>query len=162
MIPTDRFAAYLKVAIVRNPFDYAVSWYFWECSRVAGTLRDDFRKWLRFQYVKRPEIEEEYRLKLRPNPGMFSSNRFITHVDGRCAVDRMLRYEHIQEDAAEFAHQVGLPVSLGPEFGAIRAKGNYRPASATARLMFEDFSDGREIIKTAFSDEIAAHCYELP
>ena len=59
MIPTDRFAAYLKVAIVRNPFDYAVSWYFWECSRVAGTLRDDFRKWLRFQYVKRPEIEEE-------------------------------------------------------------------------------------------------------
>ncbi|MEI7601125.1 MAG: hypothetical protein WCJ41_17630 [Aestuariivirga sp.] len=161
MIPADRFGAYLKVAIVRNPFDYAVSWYFWERSRVAETSRDDFQKWLRFQYVKRPEIEAEYRLNQRPNPGMFSSNRFITHVDGRCAVDRMLRYEHMQEDVAEFAHQVGLPVSLGSEFRAIRAKGNYRPAAATARVMFENFSDGQEMIKTAFSDEIATHNYQL-
>jgi hypothetical protein len=161
MVPAEVFDSYVKVAIVRNPFDVAVSWYFWERSRTSGTSRDDFRNWLAFQHAKRPDIEADYRLKRRPNPGVFSSNRFITHIGDRSAIDCMLRYEHLQEDAAGFARRVGLPASLGSELGHIRAKGNYRPAEATAPMMFEGFEEGKDMIRTVFAEDIAAYGYDL-
>ena len=161
MVPSDVFSTFVKAAIVRNPFDYAVSWYFWERTRVTQTSREDFWQWLRFQFHHRPEIEADYHQRRRSNPGVFASNRFITHIGGKCAMDVMLRYEHFQEDATRFAERVGLPPSLGLEFKDIRAKGHYRPATATARLMFDGFSDGQEMIRQVFADEIASYQYAL-
>lgn len=155
------FADYLKAAIVRNPFDYVVSWYFWERSRVAPTSVEDFRKWLMFNHERQQDIEAAYRLRQRPNPGVFSSNRLITHIDGQCAMNVMLRYEHLQEDVTRFAETVGLPQSLAAEFAAIRTKSSYRPATATPRQMFEGFPMGQKIITTAFADEIERYHYAL-
>lgn len=161
MVSASVFDGYTKLAIVRNPFDYAVSWYFWERSRIAETSREDFRRWLVSQFQRRPEIEADYRRRLRPNPGVFSSNRMITHIGGACAMDIMLRYEHFEEDATRFALAVGLPASLAAVYRDIRAKGSYRPATATAVTMFEGFSEGEAMIRTAFAEDIENHGYEL-
>lgn len=161
LMPQDVFARYVKAAIVRNPFDYVVSWYFWERSRLVQTSRADFRQWLAFQFAKRADLETAYREKRATNPGVFASNRFITHVDGRNAMDVMLRYERLQEDAAAFALKVGLPESLGRDLGEIRAKGSYRPAAATAQTMFEDFAEGQDLVRTGFAEEIATYGYDL-
>ncbi len=161
MVSAPIFDGYAKVAIVRNPFDYAVSWYFWERSRIAETSREDFRRWLVSQFQRRPEIEADYRQRRRPNPGIFSSNRMITHIGGACVIDIMLRYEHFQEDATRFAAAVGLPTSLADVYRGIRAKGSYRPAAATALSMFEGFVEGENMIRTSFAEDIEKHGYEL-
>ena len=161
LLPVAVFDGYVKAAILRNPFDYAVSWYYWERSRLGATSREDFRNWLRFQHAHRPELEAAYRQRQRPNPGMFAGNRAITHVDGRSALDIVLRHEQLQEDAAAFARKVGLPESLGRELAEIRTKGNYRPAAATAATMFDGFKEGEALIRTAFAEEIAAYGYDL-
>lgn len=161
LLPADVYATYVKAAILRNPFDYAVSWYFWERSRLGETSREGFRTWLRYQHAHRPELEAAYRQRQRPNPGMFSGNRFVTHIDGKSALDIVLRYERLQEDAAAFARKVGLPESLGHELAAIRTKANYRPGAATAAMMFDGFKDGEEMIRSAFAEEIAAQGYDL-
>lgn len=159
MLPSAVFDGYLKAAIIRNPFDYAVSWYFWERSRVAQTSREDFRLWLRANFQQRERIVADWRLGKRPNPGVFSSNRLITHVDGQCAMDLLLRYEHLREDLGRFAHTVGLPDTLEREFGMIRAKGSYRPASATPGEMFDGFAEGQDMIRTVFAEEIERYHY---
>lgn len=161
MVPPAIFDDYVKVSIVRNPFDYAVSWYYWERTRRFPTSREDFCKWLKANYDLRAELETLYLHGLRTNPGVFSSNRLITHIDGACVIDVMLRYEQLQEDVALFAAKVGLPAALGPELGQIRTKGSYRPATATARDMFEGFGEGQEMIRTTFAEEIERYGYGL-
>lgn len=161
MLPAGVFDSYVKAAIVRNPFDYAVSWYFWERSRIASTSREDFRHWLRANFQGRDRLVGEWRLGRRPNPGVFSSNRLITHVDGKCVMDVMLRYEHLGDDVGHFARRVGLPQTLEAELRSIRAKGSYRPSSATAGQMFEGFDDGQQMIRTIFAEEIELYRYEL-
>lgn len=161
IIPEGVFSSYTKVAIVRNPFDYIVSWYFWERSRIAKTSRTDFQRWLLYQHAHKFDIETNYRAGRWPNPGVFLSNRLITHIGGSCVMDVLLRYEHLDADMLRFAERVGLPVSLPRIFGDIRAKGNYRPKSATAAAMFEGFTEGREIVSRAFAEEIEAHHYIL-
>lgn len=161
LIPAATFDSYVKVAIVRNPFDFAVSWYFWERARRAPTSREDFRMWLMFHHDRRAEFEAAYRQRRSPNPGLFASNRLITHIDGKSVVDMMLRYECFESDIASFAGKVGLPLSLHREFTEISAKGRYRPATATSLAMFEGFPQGQEIIKKMFAEEIETYHYGL-
>ena len=160
-LPRPVFDSYVKVAITRNPFDYVVSWYFWERARHAPTSAEDFRAWLKYHYVRQAEIEAAYRQRLHTNPGVFASNRLITHVNGRSVVDLMIRYENFQADIVAFAARVGLPASLSREFSEISAKGGYRPASATSRAMFEGFPEGRAMVEKAFAEEIETHHYAL-
>ena len=161
MIPADVFTGYTKAAIVRNPFDYVVSWYYWEREKRADTSRMDFRQWLNFQFLHRSDIEAEYQRKLRTNPGVFASNRLITHIAGTCVMDLMLRHEFLQEDLVRFAETTGLPRSLPGEIGGIRAKGSYRPGSATAVAMFEGFPEGEALIRNVFAEEIETYGYAL-
>ena len=159
-IPPQLFDGYLKVAVVRNPFDYVVSWYYWERA-LHQPSAEDFKLWLRFHQANRAEIEARYRQRLQTNPGPFASNRLITHIDGRSVVDVMIRYENREADVAAFAERVGLPASLYDDFRAIRAKGAYRPATATSRAMFDGFPDGRKIIEEMFAEDIAVYQYAL-
>jgi hypothetical protein len=161
MIPADVFSGYVKAAIVRNPFDYVVSWYYWERDKRPETSHMDFRQWLMFQFQHRSDMEAQYQRKLRNNPGVFASNRLITHVGGSCAMDFMLRQEFLKDDVARFAQATGLPPSLADEVGEIRAKGGYRPRSATAVAMFEGFPAGEELIRSAFAEEIETYGYAL-
>jgi hypothetical protein len=160
-VPAATFDGYLKAAIVRNPFDFAVSWYFWERARRAATSREDFRTWLMLHHDRRADIEAAYNERRIANPGLFASNRRITHIDGRSVVDMMIRYESFESDIASFAGKAGLPLSLYREFREISAKGRYRPASATSLTMFEGFPDGQDIIKKMFAEEIETYHYGL-
>lgn len=160
-VPAQVFEGYFKAAMVRNPFDFVVSWYYWERARLAPTSREDFRLWLMFHYAKRAEIEARYRQRLQTNPGPFYGNRLITHIDGRSVVDLMIRYEHLEADITTFADRAGLPASLHSDFRSLKAKSGYRPPAATSRAMFEGFPEGRKIIEEMFAEDIEAYDYAL-
>lgn len=131
---------FFKCTIVRNPYDMAVSQYFWE-HRGSTASKEHFQSWL---------VERQKKL---------NKNRAITHIGNDCAVDFMIRFEHFDDDIVEFAHRVGLPASLATEFGAIRAKGAHRPKNASAKEMFQGFDRGREIIERVFAHEIRQYGY---
>lgn len=137
------FGRLLKVSIVRNPYDMAVSRYFWTHRDEAGVSREHFRGWL------------------RSRPAVLSTNRNITHIDGACAIDLMIRFENLEEDVLGFARRAGLPDALYGEFNAIRAKGHYRPKQMSAGMMFDGFDEGRAIIEEMFEEDIRTYGYTL-
>ncbi len=90
---------YLKIASLRNPFDKAVSWYwFWAGreGRVPGEPVEDFRAFIREQDAK----------------GYFRSARDtdwrVTHILGRPIIDQYIRLEHLRADLDTLFSQLGI------------------------------------------------------
>lgn len=140
----EAFAHFYKVAVVRNPYDLTVSRYYWSHRKQGNTSPQHFRAWL----LSRPEI-------LRKNVN-------ITHIGGTCAVDFMMRYEQLKDDVGAFAARVGLPDTLFAEFGALKAKGHYRPKDASTSELFADFPAGKAIVAEIFAHDIADYGYTCP
>lgn len=140
----EAFARFFKVAIVRNPYDLAVSRYFWSHRREDVTSPEHFRQWL----LSRPSV--------------LTKNYNITHIDGASAVDFMIRFEHFNDDIGTFARKAGLPDTLFGEFDAIRAKGQYRPKRAKTTDMFAGFDKGKAIVAELFAQDIETYNYSCP
>ena len=140
----EAFQRFFKVAVVRNPYDLTVSRYYWSHRKEGNTSPAHFRSWL----LTRPEI-------LRKN---FN----ITHIDGTCAVDFMMRYENLKDDVTSFARKVGLPDTLFDEFSALKAKGHYRPKAAKTSELFAGFDEGKAVVAEIFAPDIADFGYTCP
>ncbi|WP_421693402.1 hypothetical protein [Aestuariivirga sp.] len=140
----ELFGRALKVSIVRNPYDLAVSRYFWSHRRQDDTSPAHFRAWL------------------LSHPPVLKKNRLITHIDGQSAVDLMIRFEAFEEGITRFAAQTGLPGTLYAEFDAMRAKGQYRPKRAKTADMFEGFAEGKAVIAQMFAEDIERYHYSCP
>jgi len=140
----EAFDRFYKVAVVRNPYDVTVSRYYWSHRKQGGTSPEHFRRWL----LSRPEI-------LRKN---FN----ITHIDGTCAADFMMRYERLKDDIGVFAAKVGLPDTLFAEFDALKAKGHYRPKTAKTSELFDGFDAGKAVVAEIFAHDIADFGYSCP
>jgi len=144
LIGPEAFNRLFKVAIVRNPYDLALSRYYWSHRRQGGTSAEHFRQWL----LSRPAV--------------LTKNHSITRINGKSVVDMMIRFEHFRDDISAFASRVGLPDTLFTEFDAIRAKGQYRPKRAKAAEMFAGFDQGKAVIAELFADDIATYGYSCP
>ncbi len=143
LVPPDVWRDYLKFSIVRDPFDYVVSRYYWNSRRGTHSPRK-FRQWL-LSYPKH-----------------LRTNAQITHIDGRNAMDSMIRYERFGDDLEALAARLGLPPSLRAEFNALSAKGGVRPRSATTKEMFAGFDEGVALVLEAFADDIREFGYTAP
>jgi hypothetical protein len=94
-----RWMRYLKVASLRNPFDKAVSWYwFWadKDGRAHDGSVEDFRAFIRE----------------REAAGHFRSRRdtdwHVTHILGRPVIDQYIRLEHLQTDLTLMYARLGI------------------------------------------------------
>jgi hypothetical protein len=134
---------FLKCSIVRNPFDYAVSRYYWNRQDESKSV-EGFRRWL------------------LSSPPTLTLNRDITHVDNVCIVDFMIRFERFDEDITHFATRIGLPESLSTEFRNIKAKSGVRPKSASTAEMFDGFIEGGDLIERLFEEDIRVYGYVCP
>jgi Sulfotransferase family len=116
LIPTDVWDSYHKVAFVRNPWDRAISAYYWDVHR--GLVPPDFDAWL--------------------DLGRERSGWRIYTIDDEVVVDQMGRFESLTADVADICERVGIPFDawLPHSKGGIRADTrHYRevltPAQAT-------------------------------
>ena len=101
----EAFDDYFTFAIERNPWDAVVSLYFWKYKDRAEL--PDFET-----YVQEIWIEQ------------LANNRRLYRIRGQMALDRVLRYENLDDELGEVWEQLGLPGA--PDLP--RAKGNARPA----------------------------------
>jgi hypothetical protein len=135
-IPPDIWRDYRVVAIVRNPFEVAVSAYFWEGNDAHGT---DF------------DTVVERRL------ANYTANETIAPVEGPDAPDIFLRFENLAEDVPA----LGVP-GLWEDFSRTRAKSGVRPAGAKAGALFARHPEARERIAAACAATIARFGYTVP
>lgn len=130
----EAWSAYFKLAVERNPWDRQVSFYFFAKKRKGFTL--SFAEFLR-------------------TPKCRVKNWPIYTIDDRVAVDRVVRYERLEEDLASIWTTIGL-TGVPP---LPRAKGGFRPADRPYREFYDTAT--RRIVADMYAKEIEAFGYEF-
>ncbi len=131
------WGSYFKFCFARNPWDRAVSMYFW---RYPGAERPSFRA-----FVMSPEFEQ-----LRAG----SWGRYT--IGGRVAVDRVCRFESLESDLREVLDGLGLGDA------AVRLPVTKAGRRGDRRGYWEMFDEAsRERVATLCAEEIALMGYRF-
>lgn len=136
---------YTKIAIIRNPFDYIVSCYFYFSKADSSNEENTrFDTWV-----------------LR-NPKFLLRNEEIYKINDKIIIDFMVIYEKIEEDLGNLEKNVPLLNGLKDQFKQIRAKGTYRPRAATTDEMFADAPRAFRLIYEIYKDDIEKYGFAVP
>jgi hypothetical protein len=136
----SEWADYLTFCVVRNPYDRAVSDYFWRTKRC--TERPSFRT-----YLEAMAAGDRLDGIVDATP----DNWPFYAIDGDIAVDRVCRFEHLTEDLTAVLAEVGIDW----DGWLPRAK------SGTGRRPYREMYDDpeRALVEQLFGHEIAAFGY---
>lgn len=139
-VGTKIWDSYYKFCFDRNPWDKAISLYYF----VTGT-------------TKREISFQEFLESRHESPVLFNqlSNYSIYTIDGNTAVDYLGQYESLQDDLDKIAQTVGLPERLELP----RAKGHFRKS----KQPYQDYYGQKEkdIIADICRNEIDLLGYEF-
>jgi len=136
LVPADIWSGYFKFCVERNPWDKTVSDYCMVNHRQGGSLTFD-------QYLKQGRFCKSWEL--------------YTDTDNRTLlVDRVLRYESLDQQLGEVFGELGLPWS--GELG-VRAKSGYRPDQKPFQEWYDPAQ--RDLVARVFADEIETFGYEF-
>jgi hypothetical protein len=93
---------YFKFAVVRNPFDWVVSWYFYRksVSNNNNTKDISFKEWLVDKNSSAYNIE---------GIGLTLSQYDIISCDANIKIDFIGKYENLQEDFDIICDKIGIP-----------------------------------------------------
>lgn len=129
----DAWDAYLKFCFERNPWDKVISLYFHRHKVTPRISFDEF---------------------LHSGEALDARNAYLYMIDGRLAVDRVCRYERLEEDLADVCRTLSLPMPTD----LVRAKSQFRADRRPYRDFLSDHQ--RDLISRAFADEIELHKYQ--
>jgi hypothetical protein len=132
-IDTDCWSSYFKFCFDRNPWDRVVSWYYW-----------------RHPEEPRPTLTEFVGSDEADAIRSFD----LYTIDGAVVVDRVCRFENLEQEMEEVARIVGLPEP--PELP--NAKVGYRADRGSYRDVLT--RQDREKIASAYAREIGRFGYE--
>lgn len=127
---------YFKFCFERNPFDRAVSLYYWRARKFDSYLAID-------EFVNSV-------------PANLLSNWGIYAIDDSISVDFVGRYENLGEDLLKVSQILDFPNQL--TLSGIEAKGNYRQSREHYSKIINN--QARDRIEKVCAKEIAAFSYE--
>ena len=131
---------YTKLSIVRNPFDYMVSAYFWE----NKDRRPDFQQWC------------------LDHPHIFGRNNEQYLINGQPIIDFFIRYENLKEDILRFEESMPSLAGLYDTFQSINAKGEARPRTGpSVQELFVGADRVKELVCQRSRFEIEKFGYNL-
>jgi len=136
------WSSYFKFCVVRNPYERAVSYfYYWRAHLIESkpdTAPDpvQFERWL--------------------EASGFPDDRQVYTIDGRVCMDRVIRYECLAEDLREICDRLAVAWEPGrlPSF-----KAGVRPSWATLEELYTPRSE--EIVRNACAFELRAFGYRF-
>lgn len=126
---------YFTFSVERNPWDAVVSAYFWSFRDKPAPSFDD--------WARGPQVDN------------LAKNSQMYRIRGEIAVDRILRYETLNDEIATLWRDLRLPDTPAMP----HAKSSSRPREADYRSMYTDAS--RERVRTAFLGAITDLGYEF-
>jgi len=133
--------SYFKISIVRNPWDSAVSRFYWRPNR-QPLPESDFESWC---------VQSED----------FQNNHPIYMLEEKSSIDFFLRFENFEADTRELERQRPELSGLWSSFSSIHAKGGIRPQKATAANLFAKAPAADAVIREACRFEIETFNYQL-
>jgi hypothetical protein len=135
---------YTKVSIIRNPFDYMVSSYFWETGDAEECRQTNF---------------QDYVFK---NPEKLLFNKKIYEIDGKNVIDVMLRFDRLHEDIAALERRYHSLAGLAKSVAGLNAKGHYRPKEASVEEMYKNAGRAHSLIYNACIEDIEKYGFYIP
>ena len=151
VIEPDVFASYTKFAVVRNPFDRLFSWYSMfkhntiAKSEIAGGVERTAHLGNAVEAAVAPFLDSFESFLNLPNSSLFERFYYnqldYMQIDGRLAIDYVLRFEHLTDDFNQLAQKIALPMLLPTVNQSIRYQ-DYRKAynQATQHLVAQRFA----------------------
>jgi len=162
-VPREVWDGYYKFCVERNPWDKAVSLYFWWRELEAQFRRDPvaFRRELgaaargvEWMIAHHPVGDMTLSQFVQSGRGNFVKGYDLYTIDGEVVVDRILRFERLTDDLGDVARQLGIELPALP-----RAKGGIRKPGLHYRDQLDDAD--RTKIARVFAREIALLGYEF-
>jgi hypothetical protein len=141
-IDPDIWTRYRKVSIVRNPFDFAVSNYYW--------------------FLKTGRTETSFETFIRTNAHQLRVNRQITHIDDTNVVDTMLRYEHLAQDVKALSNELNLGDSISDALLGVSSKGGLRSKARSTAEEFAVAPDLKDHVAKICAEDISEFEYTFP
>ena len=135
-LPGEIWSSYFKFCVERNPWDKVISMYSMINHRNAGRVSFD-------QFMNARRLQSSWQL-------------YTDEDDRSLLVDRVLRYESLDEELGAVFRELGVPWEGQL---SIRAKSGYR----TDRRPFQDWynEEQRDMVARAFANEIREFGYEF-
>ena len=141
-IGEDKFSRYFKFITIRNPFDRAVSWYWWMISNTSKERR------------KKPKSFKDFIL-LNCCGGLTSFYDW-TFMDNKCIMDDFIRYENLEEDTKCI---LGKWFNIDDFATFPRAKTSQRKEKKHYTEYYDD--ETREIVAKKYAKDIEYFGYEF-
>lgn len=133
MLGRRRFESYFSFAVERNPWDAVVSLFHWRYRDAIDPGPEAFAEFVGSEAVA----------------SFATKNQRIYRLDGAVAVDRVIRYETLDEDLARIWQELSLPgVPALPH-----AKGGVRPPGSAYAAYYDEA--GRDRVAQLFAAPIA-------
>ena len=137
----DIFDNYLKITIIRNPYQRVISWYFWY-------LRTDKKKQNRENFTK---LISRFCQKI--------IGLHLIYIKGKLVVDVILRYEHLIEDIKKLEEEIACP-GLAETFASVKTKAHTRSTQGTSLYeMYSKYPEAKRIMDQFYYDNLDK--YEL-
>lgn len=138
LLPRQTWDGFTKLAIVRNPYEVALSTYYF--SRREGEPFDAF--WLR-------------------NPHLIGRNRHYYTIEGANVIDRYLRYEHILDDLDALERDYPMLAGTRANFERTRVHSGHRPLRSEPAEMFARYPQMARLVERQCAFEIERFGYRL-
>lgn len=146
MVEPQVWDKYLKFSIARNPWDRAISYFYWH-TRNKPHLKPQ-KKFYHHMGVPFDELSQLRRLfsEFIKNTTLPSNEPFYL-IDNELCVDSIIRYENLSEDYGKICHKLGLPSSELP-----RLKGGIRKSAYHYSEYYDE--ETREIVAETHKNDI--------
>ncbi|WP_376696643.1 sulfotransferase family 2 domain-containing protein [Wenzhouxiangella sp. EGI_FJ10305] len=143
LLGEEAFSKVFKISIVRDPFDYLISYYFWR-NREHVKPRPTFASWI------------------RRNPWVLTHNHQFYYLNGQDIIDYYVRFENLLEDTKKLEKMKPELEGLTQTFSEISAKSSIRPSDATRETMFKDQPLLVEVVRFFQGDHMERFGYHAP
>lgn len=161
-IGDSQFEKLYKIAFVRNPYDWLVSWYSFVSSNQISP--DTGKPWRHHLYPIIKDLSfDDFIIWVTKNNGLtvsasrknslfknkipFLQKDWITDLDGNVIVDYIGRYEYLKEDSQKICCQIGINFSTLPKINVTNKKGMYKDyyTKETSSLVYAYFREDFEL-----------------
>lgn len=140
--------SFFKFAFVRNPWDHAVSDFYWRVKN--RNIKDvDFKEFL-FRLAAPQRLDKE---KTRPP---IITNWSIYTINDKVALDFIGRYENLKKDLEKIENIIGVKLNIN----SIWSKSNIRGKNKSIADFYDE--ESIELVRQIYKKEIEEFNYQIP